>query len=158
VPYRQRLHIVLHEPEIPYNAGNIGRTCVAVGAKLWMVRPLGFSVDDYYVRRAGLDYWKLLEWEVCDDWPSLVQRLDGARMWFFSKTGARSYADAQYREGDALVYGSESKGLPSELLQANAGHVLRMPMRPEVRSLNLSNAAAIAAYEALRQGAFSLDD
>lgn len=155
MPYIPRLHIVLHEPEIPYNAGNIGRTCVAVGAKLWMVRPLGFSVDDYYVRRAGLDYWELLDWEVCDDWQALAARLDAARMWFFSKTGVRNHTEAQYAEGDVLVFGSESKGLPPAILAEQRERVLRMPMRAEMRSLNLSNTAAIAAYEALRQWGFA---
>ena len=85
VLYEPQLHVVLHEPEIPHNAGSVGRTCVAIGAKLWLVRPLGFRVDDYHLRRAGLDYWQHLEWEVVDDWQHLCKNLDSARYWYFSK-------------------------------------------------------------------------
>ena len=149
--YEPCLHIVLHQPEIPYNTGSVGRTCVAVGAKLWLVRPLGFRVDDYYLRRAGLDYWQFLEWEVVDDWNSLVQRLPSVRPWYFSKTAERCYRRAPYERGDILVFGSESAGLPAALLEANRDRCLRIPIRPQVRSLNLSNAVAVAAYEALRE-------
>jgi tRNA (cytidine/uridine-2'-O-)-methyltransferase len=129
----------------------VGRTCVAVGAKLWLVRPLGFRVDDYYLRRAGLDYWERLEWEVVDDWNTLVSRLADHRQWLFTKTASRNYTDVQYEEADVLVFGSESSGLPAELLDAHRDHTLRIPIRSAVRSLNLSNAAAIAMYEAVRQ-------
>ncbi len=145
------LHIVLREPEIHYNTGSVGRTCVAVGAKLWLVRPLGFRVDDYYLRRAGLDYWELLQWEVVDDWPALVERLPTQKHWYFSKKAERVYTEVAFEPGDVLVFGSESKGLPSDLLEENPSRTLRLPTRPEVRSLNLSNVAAIACYEALRQ-------
>ena len=106
------LQIVLYQPEIPFNAGNVGRTCVAIGAKLWLVRPLGFQVDDRHVRRAGLDYWEHLDWEVVDDWPGLLARLPGRTYWFLTKTARRHYTEAQIRPGDVLVFGSESKGLP----------------------------------------------
>lgn len=150
--YNPRLHIVLHQPEIPHNTGSVGRTCVAVGAKLWLVRPLGFRVDDYYLRRSGLDYWERLEWEVVDDWAALVTALPAAeRAYFFTKTAARDYLDVEYREGDVLVFGSESRGLPASLLEANAERTLRIPIRDAVRSLNLSNAVAVATFEALRQ-------
>jgi tRNA (cytidine/uridine-2'-O-)-methyltransferase len=149
--YEPLLHVVLYEPEIPYNAGSAGRTCVAVGAKLWLVRPLGFHVDDYYLRRAGLDYWQHLEWEVVDDWPSLLSALPGSQQWFFTKKSSRSYLDAHYERGDVLVFGSESAGLPDSLLAAHKEQQLRIPTRPDVRSLNLSNSVAVAAYEALRQ-------
>jgi tRNA (cytidine/uridine-2'-O-)-methyltransferase len=143
---------VLHQPEIPYNTGSVGRTCVAVGAKLWLVRPLGFRVDDYYLRRAGLDYWEHLDWQVVDDWGELQRSLPGGRTWFFTKKAQRSYLDAAFQLGDILVFGSESAGLPDSLL---GGHPtesqLRIPTRSDVRSLNLSNAVAVAAYEALRQ-------
>jgi tRNA (cytidine/uridine-2'-O-)-methyltransferase len=149
--YDPALHVVLHQPEIPYNTGSVGRTCVAVGAKLWLVRPLGFRVDDYYLRRAGLDYWEHLQWEVVDDWQELATRLPAARRWFFTKKAARSYLDATYERGDVLVFGSESSGLPDAILGEDPAAQLRIPTRSDVRSLNLSNAVAVAAYEALRQ-------
>ncbi len=145
------LHVVLYQPEIPYNTGSIGRTCVALGAKLWLVRPLGFRVDDYHLRRAGLDYWQHLAWQAVDDWQELLQELPSERMWFFTKFGDRDYLAADYQQGDVLVFGRESTGLPDEILNAAAGRRLRIETRPEVRSLNLSNTVAIAGYEARRQ-------
>lgn len=153
--YEPCLHIVLYQPEIPYNTGSVGRTCVAVGAKLWLVRPLGFRVDDYYLRRAGLDYWQFLEWEVVDDWSSLLKRLPDRRLWLFTKTAERCYRQATHQAGDVLVFGSESAGLPPTLLEAHRDHCLRIPIRPQVRSLNLSNAVAVAAYQALGHGDLS---
>ncbi|MBN2578138.1 MAG: tRNA (cytidine(34)-2'-O)-methyltransferase [Pirellulales bacterium] len=144
-------HIVLFEPEIHGNAGNVGRTCVALGAKLWLVRPLGFQLDDRHLRRAGLDYWEHLDWEAVDDWSALQARLPLSRPWFFTKTSARLYTEAAYQPGDVLVFGSESRGLPPALLEAHPDRTLRVPIRPEVRSLNLSVTVGIAAYEALRQ-------
>jgi tRNA (cytidine/uridine-2'-O-)-methyltransferase len=153
--YEPLLNIVLHQPEIPHNTGSVGRTCVAVGAKLWLVRPLGFRIDDYYLRRAGLDYWEHLEWEIADDWPSLIERLEQiapqSHPWWFTKTAERLYTSVRYERGDILVFGSESGGLPPSLLGANLDRALRIPIRRQVRSLNLSNSVAIAAYEALRQ-------
>lgn len=149
--YEPRLHVVLYQPEIPYNTGSVGRTCVAVGAKLWLVRPLGFRVDDYHLRRAGMDYWQHLEWEAVDDWQSLVEHLPTERHWYFSKKAAGPYTEAQFAEGDVLVFGRESLGLPEELLSELPGQCLRIPTRKEVRSLNLSNTVAVACYEALRQ-------
>lgn len=149
--YTPRLHIVLFQPEIPYNTGSVGRTCVAVAAKLWLVRPLGFRVDDYYLRRAGLDYWQHLEWEVVDDWDALLAALPVERHWYFTRFGERAYTSAQFAEGDVLVFGRESQGLPPEIVQERQERCLRIPTRPEVRSLNLSNSAAVAMYEALRQ-------
>ena len=143
--------IVLFEPEIHYNAGNVGRTCVALGTKLWMVEPLGFHTDDKHVRRAGLDYWELLDWEVVEDWEALAARLDVRRMWFFTKTADRLYTEAAYQPGDILVFGSESKGLPPWLLNSHPDRTIRIPMLPAVRSLNLAVTVGIAAYEALRQ-------
>ena len=145
------LQIVLYQPEIPFNAGNVGRTCVAIGAKLWLVRPLGFLVDDRHVRRAGLDYWEHLDWEVVDDWPSLLARLPGRTYWFLTKTARRHYTEARIRPGDVLVFGSESKGLPEPMRQEHPEQCLRIPMHAKVRSLNLSVAAALVAYEAIRQ-------
>jgi tRNA (cytidine/uridine-2'-O-)-methyltransferase len=151
VKYEPCLHIVLHQPEIPYNTGSVGRTCVAVGAKLWLVRPLGFRVDDYYLRRAGLDYWEHLEWQVVDNWEALRSQLPAPRYWFFTKTASRLYTEVSYGRGDVFVFGSESNGLPQSLLEEHREHAVRIPTRNAVRSLNLSNAAAVAIYEALRQ-------
>lgn len=151
IKYVPRLHIVLFQPEIPYNTGSVGRTCVAVAAKLWLVRPLGFRVDDYYLRRAGLDYWQHLEWEVVDDWAVLTAALPVERHWYFTKFGERSYTSAGFNEGDVLVFGRESQGLPPEIVDRRRERCLRIPTRPEVRSLNLSNSAAVAMYEAVRQ-------
>ncbi len=150
--YDPALHVVLVQPEIPHNTGSVGRTCVAVGAKLWLVRPLGFRMDDYYLRRSGLDYWPHLEWEAVDDWAALVARLAGRRFWLFSKSAERSYAEVEYQRGDVIVFGSESQGLPESLRDQHRAQLLRIPIRDEVRSLNLSNAVAIVLYEALRQG------
>lgn len=149
--YQPAFHVVLFQPEIPYNTGSVGRTCVAVGAKLWLVRPLGFRVDDYYLRRAGLDYWQHLEWDVVDDWAALVAHLPEDRHWYFTKSARRTYHEAPLATGDVLVFGCESRGLPAELLAAHPDRQLRIPTRPQVRSLNLSNCVAVAAYELVRQ-------
>jgi tRNA (cytidine/uridine-2'-O-)-methyltransferase len=149
--YDPLLHVVLYQPEIPYNTGSVGRTCVAVGAKLWLVRPLGFRVDDYYLRRAGLDYWEHLAWQVVNRWDELERAIPAGRRWFFTKKAERSYLDARYERGDVLVFGSESAGLPEALFSDCAESQLRIPTRSDVRSLNLSNAVAVATYEALRQ-------
>jgi tRNA (cytidine/uridine-2'-O-)-methyltransferase len=153
--YEPLLHIVLYQPEIPHNTGSVGRTCVAIGAKLWLVRPLGFRIDDYYLRRAGLDYWEHVEWEIADDWQTLIERLQQStgrwQPWLFTKTAQRPYTSVEFQREDILVFGSESGGLPPSLLEANRDRALRIPIRPQVRSLNLSNSVAIAAYEVLRQ-------
>jgi tRNA (cytidine/uridine-2'-O-)-methyltransferase len=149
--YEPQLHVVLHQPEIAYNTGSVGRTCVAAHAKLWLVRPLGFRVDDYYLRRAGLDYWERLAWEAVDDWAALVAALRTERRWLFTKRAERSYWDAEFRPGDALVFGSESVGLPDSLQREYADSLLRIPTSTDVRSLNLSNSVAVAVYETLRQ-------
>ncbi len=150
--YAPRLHVVLYQPEIPHNTGSVGRTCLAVGAKLWLVRPLGFRVDDYHLRRAGMDYWQHLEWQVVDDWADLQRHLPGPQQtWFFSKKATRIYTEVQYSVGDVFVFGPESQGLPADLLAQQDQHCLRLPTRAVVRSLNLSNTVAVASYEALRQ-------
>jgi tRNA (cytidine/uridine-2'-O-)-methyltransferase len=145
------LHVVLHQPEIAPNTGNIGRTCVAVGAKLWLVRPLGFRLDESRLKRAGLDYWPHLDWEVVDHWEALLQRLPETRFWYFSKTARQRYWDVSYRAGDALVFGSETQGLPPKLLAEHADQVVGLPMNPAARSLNLASTAAVGIYECLRQ-------
>jgi tRNA (cytidine/uridine-2'-O-)-methyltransferase len=149
--YQPRLHIVLYEPEIPFNAGSVGRTCVAVGAKLWLVRPLGFRIDDRHLRRAGLDYWKYLNWEVVDDWNDLRNKIPQSHPWYLTRTATQSYTQVAFRPGDALVFGCESQGLPRSMLDQYRNRTLRIPIRPEVRSLNLSNSVAVIAFEAQRQ-------
>ncbi|PHS01124.1 MAG: tRNA (uridine(34)/cytosine(34)/5-carboxymethylaminomethyluridine(34)-2'-O)-methyltransferase TrmL [Blastopirellula sp.] len=149
--YDPLFHIVLLEPEIPPNTGNIGRTCVATGVKLWLVKPLGFSVADKDLKRAGMDYWKHLEWEVVDNWQHLQQRLPDTNFWYFTKTSKKPYTAVSYQPGDALVFGAESKGLPKDLMSENQDNLLSVPMRTQVRSLNLSTTAGIVAYEAVRQ-------
>jgi tRNA (cytidine/uridine-2'-O-)-methyltransferase len=148
-------HIVLHQPEIPDNTGNVGRTCVALAAKLWLVRPLGFRLDERHLRRAGLDYWQHLNYEVVDDWSALIARLPNRRAWFFSKHATTPYTAAAFAPGDVLVFGSESQGLPRSLLDSDPAHCLRIPMAAEARSLNLAVSVAVAAFEARRQCAAS---
>ena len=149
--YEPILHLVLYQPEIPYNTGAVGRTCVAVGAKLWLVRPLGFQIQDRHLRRAGLDYWRHLAWEAVDDWDALLERLPGRTPWFFSKFAKTPYTEVEYRPGDVLVFGGESQGLPRSMTAAHADRCLRIPIRRQARSLNLSVSAAVVAFEARRQ-------
>ena len=144
-------HIVLREPEIPHNTGSVGRTCVAVGAKLWLVRPLGFQIDHRHLRRAGMDYWQHLDYQVVDDWEALCRHLPEERFWFFTKHAATGYSDVRFSPGDVLVFGSESQGLPAALVETRPDRCLRIPMQPVARSLNLSVAVAVAAYEVRRQ-------
>jgi len=133
----------------------VARSCVAIGAKLWLVKPLGFEITEKRLRRAGLDYWPHLEWEVVENWSELETRLADVfargRAWFFTKTASREYTVATYQKGDALIFGCETRGLPAEILTARAEQSLRIPIRAQVRSLNLSSAAAVAMYEAVRQ-------
>lgn len=143
--------IVLVEPEIPQNTGNIGRTCVGLGCKLWLVEPLGYELSDKYLRRAGLDYWQHLNYEIIESVETMIRLFANRRLWFFSKKATKVYTDVQYRQDDLLVFGKETKGLPEELLAENADHSVRMPLHPEARSLNLATAVAIAGYEVVRQ-------
>lgn len=144
-------HVVLYQPDIPPNTGNIGRTCVAIGAKLWLVKPLGFSLDAKQLRRAGLDYWPHLDYEVAEDWPDLLRKLAVQRMWFVEKDGAKLYTDVQYQLGDILVFGSETEGIPPAWMADHRDRTVRLPMRKEVRSINLASTAAAISYEMLRQ-------
>lgn len=144
-------NIVLVEPEIPQNTGNIVRTCAATGGKLHLVRPLGFEVDDKHLKRAGLDYWHDVEIFYYDNIDEVFTKYPSARFWFFTTKGLKRHSDAQFSEGDFLVFGKESKGLPEDLLKNNREFCLRVPMIGETRSLNLSNSVAIAVYEGLRQ-------
>jgi tRNA (cytidine/uridine-2'-O-)-methyltransferase len=149
--FGERFHVILVEPEIAGNVGAIGRTCVATGAMLWLVRPLGFLLTDRHIKRAGLDYWPHLEWKVVDDLDEVAKILGPERLWLFSTRGTTSYTSVRFALGDALVFGPESRGLPASLLDAWPGRSLRIPIRPEARSLNLSNSAAVAVFEAVRQ-------
>ncbi|MBR4942456.1 MAG: tRNA (uridine(34)/cytosine(34)/5-carboxymethylaminomethyluridine(34)-2'-O)-methyltransferase TrmL [Clostridia bacterium] len=144
-------HIVLVEPEIPQNAGNIARTCAATGTHLHMIRPLGFEVSDKYLKRAGLDYWHLVNISYYDSFEELRAQYPNSNFYFFTTKGRRRHSDAEFKDGDFLVFGKETKGLPEELLMQNEETCLRIPMFSEARSLNLSNSVAIALYEALRQ-------
>ena len=145
------LNVVLFEPEIPQNTGNIGRTCVAVGAKLWLIEPLGFDLTEKRLRRAGLDYWQHLDIEIVAHWDQLLQRLPEMRPWVFTKHATQNYVDANYAFGDTLVFGNESSGLPAHIHEKWNERCVRVPMRDEVRSLNLATTAGIAIYEAQRQ-------
>lgn len=145
------LHVVLHQPDIPQNTGNIGRSCVAVGAKLWLVRPLGFHLDEKHLRRAGMDYWQHLDWEAVDNWHELTERLTGHNFWYLTKTAKRLVWDANFERGDVLVFGSETRGLPPSILSAQPERNLKFPMREQVRSLNLASTANAVMYEAVRQ-------
>lgn len=145
------LNIVLYQPEIPQNTGNIGRTCVALGAKLWIVRPTGFRLDDHHLKRSGLDYWQHLTWEAVDDFQQLAPRLIPERTFLITKFGGRTYSEARFQAGDFLIFGRETNGLPQHLREDYEASCLRIPMRREARSLNLANAVAIVAYEVHRQ-------
>lgn len=148
-------NIVLVEPEIPQNAGNIARTCAATGTRLHMVRPLGFEVSDKYLKRAGLDYWNLVEIFYYDSFEELQAKNPNARFYYFTTKARHRHSDAKFQDGDFLVFGKETKGLPEELLLKNEETCVRIPMFEKARSLNLSNSVAIALYEALRQNDFA---
>jgi len=146
------IDIVLVEPEIPQNTGNIARTCVAVGARLHLVEPLGFSIDDRQLKRAGLDYWFDLDLTLWPDLESLLRQADPAQMIFYATTkGSQVYTEPAYGQQVMLIFGRETKGLPEGLLMARPDRCLRIPMLPDRRSLNLSNSVAIMTYEVLRQ-------
>ncbi|MDL2217770.1 tRNA (cytidine(34)-2'-O)-methyltransferase [Christensenellaceae bacterium OttesenSCG-928-M15] len=148
------MHIVLVEPEIPQNTGNISRTCAVTGCALHLVHPLGFQIDDRQLKRAGLDYWPQLTLYEHENFEEAERMLAGGRFFLCSTHGGKSYADVSYRDGDVLVFGKETAGLPKALLARRSDDVVRIPMRDGLRSLNLSNAVAIVAYEALRQCGF----
>ena len=148
------MHIVLYAPEIPQNTGNIARTCAATGSHLHLIRPLGFSLADRYLKRAGLDYWSLMRYTVYDSLEAFFEKNPGANCYYASKKAARSYCDVRYGADDYLVFGRESKGLDEALLRREYERCIRIPMRAEARSLNLSNSVAIVLFEALRQQGF----
>ena len=148
------MNIVLVSPEIPQNTGNIARTCAATGAVLHLIRPLGFSLEDRYLKRAGLDYWRLMEYHVYESLEDFLQQHPGIRAHYATTKAPRGYHEAVYHDGDFLFFGCETRGLPENLLSRVYGQCIRIPMRPEARSLNLANSAAIILYEALRQTGF----
>lgn len=144
-------HVVLHEPEIPNNTGNIGRTCVALACRLHLIHPLGFELSEKACRRAGLDYWPRLDVREHRDWNDYLARESPARPWFLSTRATRSIFDADLRQGDHLVFGKETRGMPAEILDRYPDRLLTLPMVPTERSLNLATAVCAAVYEGLRQ-------
>ena len=149
------LNIVLHEPEIPQNCGNIARTCAATGSVLHLIRPLGFDISEKAVRRAGLDYWHLVDVRVYDNLEDFFSKNDVVQLWCLSTKAPRCYTEVEFQDGCYLLFGKETKGLPEDFLREHYGRCVRIPMREEARSLNLSNAVAITVFEALRQTGFS---
>src|SRR5665213_1823846 len=151
------MNVVLLEPEIPPNTGNIARLCAATRSPLHLIEPLGFKLDDKQLKRAGLDYWQHLTWHRWPDWPAFAQQLPaGARLWLIESNGARHYAEIEYQPNDYLVFGRETAGLPRAILEQYRRQWLRIPMLDaNVRSLNLSNCVALVLYEALRQQGFA---
>ena len=149
------LNIVLHEPEIPQNCGNIARTCAATGSVLHLIRPLGFDISEKAVRRAGLDYWHLVDVRVYDNLEDFFSKNDVKQLWCLSTKAPRCYTEADFQDGCYLLFGKETRGLPEDFLREHYDRCVRIPMREEARSLNLSNAVAITAFEALRQTGFS---
>lgn len=148
------MHIVLVEPEIPGNTGNIARLCAATNSELHLVKPLGFSIEDKYLKRAGLDYWNLVKVSCHENFAEVVELYRGHNFYFNTTKADKHYTDIQYMPDDFLVFGKETAGLPEALLAENTENCIRIPMVDEARSLNLSNAAAIVVYEALRQQQF----
>ena len=148
------LNIVLVEPEIPLNCGNIARTCAATGCRLHLIRPLGFDISDKAVKRAGLDYWHLVDVRDYENLEDFFQKNEVKQMWCLSTKAPRCYTEASFADGCYLFFGKETKGLPEDFLNAHYDQCVRIPMQPDARSLNLSNAVAITVYEALRQLSF----
>lgn len=150
----KKINVVLYSPEIPQNTGNISRTCAVTGANLHIIRPIGFEISDRTLKRAGLDYWDKLNVSYYDNYEDFLSKNQGAVLWFFSSKAGVVYSEVEYPDNVYLVFGSETRGLPEELISENIEHSVRIPMLPTLRCLNLSNAVAIAVYEALRQGGF----
>ncbi len=148
------LNIVLVEPEIPGNTGNISRTCAILGAHLHLIEPLGFSIDEKHLKRAGLDYWDKLKLTVYPDLDAFYAQNPGGDFYYFSTKASRTYTQVRYQEQSYLIFGKETKGLPEEIVYGNPERAVRIPMREGLRSLNLANSVAIAAYEAARQMGF----
>lgn len=149
------LNIVLHQPEIPQNTGNIGRTCAAAGARLHLIEPLGFQLNEKALKRAGMDYWHEIDVTTYNDYQDFLQKNPGAVIYYATTKGRQLYTDVTYEPGCYLMFGKESGGIPEEILKEHPDSCVRIPMLGETRSLNLSNAAAIVLYEALRQNGFA---
>lgn len=150
-----KLNIVLYEPEIPENTGNIGRTCVATGTKLHLIEPLGFQLSERAVKRAGMDYWQDVEVARYINWQDFLEKNPGAKIYMATTKGRQLYTEVQYEPDCYLMFGKESAGIPEEILREHPKECIRIPMIGETRSLNLSNSAAIVLYEALRQNQFA---
>lgn len=148
------LNIVLLEPEIPANTGNIGRTCVAAGARLHLIEPMGFRISQKEVKRAGLDYWDKLDVTVYDSYPDFLEKNPDAKIYMATTKAKHTYADVKFEEDAYIMFGKESAGIPEEILIEHPDECIRIPMFGEIRSLNLSNSVAIVLYEALRQNNF----
>ena len=148
------MNIVLVEPEIPQNTGNIVRTCAATGARLYIVKPMGFAIDDKKLKRAGLDYWHFLNIQYYENLDNFFEQNQDGRFFYLSSKGTASYTDVKFSDGDFLLFGKETKGLPEKLLIEHPERSIRIPMISDARCLNLSNSVAIVVYEALRQNNF----
>lgn len=149
------MNIVLHEPEIPANTGNIGRTCVATGSTLHLIEPLGFRLNEKEIKRAGMDYWEHLDVRRYDDYRDFCEKNPDAKIWFATTKAKHIYTDVQFGPNDYIMFGKESAGIPEEILVEHEENCIRIPMLPQIRSLNLSNSVSIVLYEALRQQQFS---
>lgn len=150
------MNIILHQPEIPANTGNIGRTCVATGSSLHLIEPLGFHLDEKSIKRAGMDYWEHLDVTRYMNYAEFLEKHPGARIWMATTKARRSYTEVSYAPDDFIMFGKESAGIPEEILVEHEENCIRIPMLPAIRSLNLSNSVAIVLYEALRQNQFSM--
>ncbi len=148
------LNIVLLEPEMPANTGNIGRTCVAANARLHLIEPLGFHINDKMLKRAGLDYWPLLDVTVYDNYRDFLEKNPGAKVYMATTKAPKTYSDIRFEPDCFIMFGKESAGIPENILLENQENCMRIPMTGEIRSLNLSNSVAIVLYEALRQNHF----
>lgn len=148
------MNVVLFEPEIPQNTGNIGRTCVATGTRLHLIGPMGFKIDEKSVKRAGMDYWKDLDVTEYDGWEDFIEKNPKAKIYYGTTKAKKRYTDVTYEEDCYIMFGKESAGIPEEILVENPDTCIRIPMNPDIRSLNLSNSVAIVLYEALRQHNF----
>ncbi len=148
------MHIVLHQPEIPQNTGNIGRTCVATNTSLHLIEPLGFMINEKALRRAGMDYWENLDVSRYINYEDFLAKHPGAKIWYATTKATHSYSDVSFGMDDFIMFGKESAGIPEEILVENEENCIRIPMGNDIRSLNLSNSVAIVLYEALRQNNF----
>ena len=149
------LNIVLLEPEIPANTGNIGRTCVAAGARLHLIEPMGFQINEKQVRRAGLDYWDKLDYRIYDSYRDFMEKNPGIKIYMATTKARHVYSEVSFEDDCYIMFGKESAGIPEEILHENKENSIRIPMNPSIRSLNLSNSVAIVLYEALRQQNFA---